>query len=149
MDTGATSEHFSKAELACHHCGVNECTPELVDALEALRALISADRGEDTPITVDDAYRCAVHNAQLAAAAVHSQHLLGQAADIRVRGMTAAELYEHARMIPAIQGFGRDDHKDYLHVDVRKVVLAGGPSKWCYTPTGATMPWYDPPAIAG
>lgn len=134
---GATSEHFSKAELACHHCGVNRCTPELVGALEALRAAISSDRGADTPIRVHDAYRCDAHNGQLPDAAKHSQHVVGNAADISVEGMTAAELYDHATTIEAIHGFGRDDHHGYLHVDVRQY-----PARWCYNQAGVPMPWY-------
>jgi uncharacterized protein YcbK (DUF882 family) len=143
MDTGATSEHFSKRDLACHHCGVNRCTPELVGALEALRAIVSTARGEDTPIIVDDAYRCQVHNSELPQAAKHSQHVLGTAADIRVKGMTAAELYRHATEVPAIRGFGRDDQHQYLHVDVRE---AEAPSRWCYNKAGAPTAWYEPPA---
>jgi Peptidase M15 len=52
-----TSEHFSDAELACHHCGVNACTSGLRDALEAVRTNVGV------PIIIDDAYRCLEHNA--------------------------------------------------------------------------------------
>lgn len=40
---------------------------------------------------------------------MHSQHLLGQAADIQVSGMSARELYAAAKMIPQFRGFGVDD----------------------------------------
>jgi uncharacterized protein YcbK (DUF882 family) len=126
------SEHFKDAELACHHCGVNLCQQELLDALEALRVAIGK------PILVDDAYRCAVHNAEVGGAP-HSEHLQGIAADIRVEGMTAAELEAVARQIPAFRGIGRSDQPPYLHVDTRAIA-----AEWCYTSTGTVIAYYAP-----
>jgi len=143
MGTGATSEHFSDRELACHHCGLNGCTPELVGALEELRALISESEGRDTPILVDDAYRCSAHNATLANAARGSQHVLGNAADIRVENFTAVRLYSYVRRIPAFKGIGRDDHRNYVHVDVREE-----PARWCYSAAGSTIAWTEPELTA-
>lgn len=127
---GAISEHFSDKELACHHCGVNECTQPLVDGLEELRTVIGR------PVIVDDAYRCPVHNAEVGGVA-HSQHELGNAADIRVEGMTARQLYAAAAKIPAFHGFGVSEG-DYIHVDVRET-----PAKWCYDASGREIAWRD------
>ena len=137
---GATSEHFSEAELACHGttcgsghgCHVNGCQPELLTALEEFRALVGK------PVHIDDAYRCPVHNAEVHGAA-HSQHLQGIAADISVEGMTPAELEAVARQVPIIHGIGRADHADYLHVDVRSV-----PAQWCYDISGESIPYFPP-----
>jgi len=74
---GATGPHFSEAELACHHCGVNGCKQSLVDALEAFRAIVGK------PVIVSSAYRCPQHNAE-AGGAGRSEHVEGLAADIRV-----------------------------------------------------------------
>ena len=112
MSVGATGPHFSEAELACHHCGVNECTQALVDALEAFRAVAGK------PVVVSSAYRCPQHNADSGGAG-KSEHVEGLAADIRVNGMTATELEAAARKIHAIRGIGRNDHQQYIHVDVR------------------------------
>lgn len=141
MGTGSTSQHFGDHELACHHCGVNGCTAELVGALEQLRSYLSQARGVDTPILVDDAYRCAVKNASLANAARGSQHVLGNAADIRVNGLSAIDLYRYVVKIPDFRGIGRDDHKQYVHVDVREE-----PARWCYSESGGTIAWTEPPA---
>lgn len=131
---GATSAHFSEKELACRHCGKNECTTELVQALEAFRVEVG-----NKPVIVNDAYRCSVHNAEVGGVP-DSQHVLGQAADIMVIGMTAAQLYNAAVIIPAIKGLGRDDHKNYIHVDVRSNF-----ARWCYGTNGKQIAWYDPP----
>jgi uncharacterized protein YcbK (DUF882 family) len=135
---GATSQHFTDHELACHHCGVNGCLPELVSSLELLRSLASRKMGRDTPVYIDDAYRCAAWNARTPNAASHSQHVLGNAADVRIPGFSAAELWSLVLQIPAFRGVGRADFQDYIHVDTRET-----PARWCYSAAGVVVPWYD------
>ena len=136
---GATSPHFSDSELSCHGMastppcgcgGVNECQQELVDALEALRKV-------GLPIAVDDAYRCPVHNAAVGGAP-NSEHMRGIAADIKITGMTAAEMYQAALNIPAFAngGIGVAEHQGYIHVDTR-----GVSARWCYDVKGKTIPF--------
>lgn len=129
------SEHFSEAELACHHCGQNNVRQELLNALEEFRTKVGG------PVHVNDAYRCPIHNAEVGGAK-NSQHVLGLAADISVEGKTARELYQIALQIPSIKGIGVDDHKQYIHVDVR---TGDHVAKWCYSETGETIAWYEPP----
>src|SRR5580658_9136728 len=106
------SVHFSDAELACHNCGFNGCQPVLVDSMESVRV------AEDVPIIVDDAFRCPLpppgvapypghcgHNAA-AGGVPHSQHELGMAADIKIQGMTPAEMYKAALKVPAFANGG-------------------------------------------
>ncbi len=135
---GATSEHFSHAELACHHCHVNECKQELVDALEAVRGLLPPQpNGNARPLFVNDAYRCPVHNAETPNSAKNSVHMQGLAADVRADGLTARELEAIANKIPAIKGIGRADNQDYLHIDVRET-----PARWCYDAQGRTEAYF-------
>ena len=126
--------HFSEAELACRGrncCGrTNGCKPELLTALEDLRALIGR------PITVMSAYRCREHNA-LIGGAKKSQHVEGIAADIRVEGISVAALEAMARKVEAFKGIGRDDHGGYVHVDVRAT-----PAQWCYEKSGKQCAYY-------
>lgn len=131
---GATGPHFSKAELACHHCGVNECRQPLVDALEAFRVLVGK------PVIVSSAYRCPQHNAE-AGGAGRSEHVDGLAADIRVNGMTASELEVMARKIRAIRGIGRNDHEQFIHVDVRPTLTL---AQWCYSSDSRWCSYYPP-----
>lgn len=126
------SEHFSSAELACHHCKVNACTRELVDALEALRSIVGV------PIGLDCAYRCPAHN--LAVGGVpDSEHTRGLAADIKIAGMTTRQMYRAAVQVPAFAGggIGVAAHQGYIHVDVR-----GHRARWLYDIAGrATSIW--------
>lgn len=139
---GATSEHFSDRELACKGadcCGhQNECTPELVDGLELFRnaagALWMIKHGPamnyNFPgVQVDAAYRCLKHNAQVTGAVSDSQHTTGRAADLKVQGLTGAELEQCALAVPQFKagGIGRDDLRDMIHVDCRP-----GMARWCY-----------------
>lgn len=123
----AQSEHFQDAELACPCCGENYCTEPLVNALEALRAEVGL------PITVNSGYRCGAHNAKVGGEP-NSYHTRGMAADIRVAGISPAELYEIARRIPAFGGFGVA--KTFLHVDVRTQK-----ARWCYDEHGKQCAW--------
>lgn len=131
---GATSEHFTNQELACHHCGHNSTVKELVDMLEAVRAAVGK------PVIVNDAYRCPTHNAEVKGA-LKSWHLLGMAADIQVEGMSARELESIARTVPSVGGIGRDDKANYVHVDVRQRHTDGQVTCWCYDGPEA-IPYY-------
>ena len=130
---GATSQHFTESELACPHCGVNGCTQALVDALELFRAAVGK------PVLIDSAYRCPEHNAGTPNAAKNSVHMQGEAADIRVAGMTARELEAIARTIPAIRdgGIGVAPELNYIHIDVRDTA-----ARWAYDAGGKTIPYY-------
>ncbi len=131
---GAFSKHFASIELACHHCGRNECTQALVDALEQFRAAAGLS------VHVNDAYRCEFHN-KAVGGVDKSQHELGTAADISVVGLSGADLEKIARQCPLIKGIGRDDRNDYLHIDVRdsdRVV------QWCYGADGKQCLYFTP-----
>ena len=139
----ATGPNFSTQELQCKGrdcgddgCPINGATQALVDALEAFRATVGK------PVLIDSAYRCPHHNGSIAVAVQHSQHVLGNAADIRVIGMTGAQLEAVARIIPAIKGIGRDDFENYIHIDVREI-----PAEWSYNQAGAEIAYYSPTTI--
>ena len=132
----AFSEHFSDTELCCPHCSVNGCQQELVDALEALRAFVKL------PIQILSGYRCPIHNAAIGGAK-NSQHMMGNAADIKIAGMSAAEIERAARNIDNIEGIGRNDYEGWVHVDVREK-----PSRWCYNEQRKEIAYYPATALA-
>lgn len=125
------SANFDSAEFACScGCGYQSPDPALVAALQALRDAVSC------PVVILSGCRCAQHNAAVGGA-VHSQHVLGKAADIRVPGMTARQVYAAAVETGAFRGFGVSDEGNFVHLDVRE-----DRARWCYL-KGAESPWHE------
>lgn len=113
------SKHFKQKELACHCCGTNKATPELLDLLEAIREKV----GE--PVFVTSAYRCEKHNAKCGGKP-RSQHLLGNAADIHIKSKSPKQLAAFLEKNFKIGGMGI--YGTFVHVDCRK--YSGKPIRW-------------------
>lgn len=105
--------HFSRKELECRHCHELVIDDRLVQALNELRALIKK------PIIINCAYRCAEHN-KAVGGVKNSQHVLGKAADIRIKGMTPRDIKLYALRVPAFEQGGIGTYKTFIHLDVRK-----------------------------
>lgn len=107
------SPHFTKQELACHHCGRLLVRPELLAGLETLRLRAGA------PVMVQDGYRCPEHNLQVGGVR-DSQHCLGMAADVNICGCTLQNMFDLANSVPEFTrgGIGVYDG-GFIHVDVR------------------------------
>jgi uncharacterized protein YcbK (DUF882 family) len=103
---GDLSPHFSEHEFVCPHCHGGFPRPSLVHLLEAIRGWAQQ------PVTILSGYRCPIHNASVGGA-VHSQHVLGSASDLRVPGLTL----ERAWSFGAV-GVGLRNGLA-VHVDVR------------------------------
>ena len=106
------SEHFSKSEFACHHCGqVGNIHPKLIQLLEKLRTNCGK------PLHINSGYRCPVHNANVGGVP-NSQHVLGTAADLAIpSGMSFDEFKSYVEQLP-FDGIGLYPN-DFIHVDVR------------------------------
>ena len=104
--------HFKDKEFACKHCGQGSADPKLVEALENFRFFIGG-----LPIIVTSGYRCGPHNSAVGGAQ-RSQHMLGRAADIKVRGLAIPALAD------AAERFGKfkfiKEYRTWIHVDVRR-----------------------------
>ena len=113
------SENFTVDELACKCCGVCRVTPELLAALEALRAKAG-------PLIPTSGYRCPKHN-KAVGGSQHSRHMRGMAADVHPVRVTPMALALLAFSTPGIRGVGLDEERGFVHVDVRHV-----PARWKY-----------------
>jgi uncharacterized protein YcbK (DUF882 family) len=109
---GDLSEHFSREEFACKcGCGAANVSPKLIDALEMLRDLAGKS------IKVNCGLRCVKHNSEVGGEK-NSRHLLGQAADIKIRSMSPLEVFILAEQVPAFRQGGRGVYDTFTHVDV-------------------------------
>lgn len=115
---GDLSEHFSRSEFRCRHCGrLVGPDPKLILVLERIRA---GGSGPTRPLRIRSGYRCPEHNRRVGGAKA-SQHLLGKAADIEPGRATL----EQARAAGAT-GIGLSG-RWAVHVDVR-----AQPTTWRY-----------------
>lgn len=106
------SPHFSREEFACKcNCGFDTVDSQLLTMLEVIRQYF------DSPVTITSGCRCLEHNTNIGGS-VHSQHLLGRAADIQVRDIDPATVQDFVdRTWPDEFGMGRAD--TFTHIDSR------------------------------
>lgn len=115
------SKNFKSTEFDCKGkgcCTTTPIDPKLVSVLQNVRDHFGVS------VNLNCGYRCPAHNAAVSGASTKSQHLLGKAADIVVKGVHP---YRVARYIKTIPGFaGRigcyawnDTGSGFVHVDVR------------------------------
>lgn len=115
------TEHFALAEFHSHD-GVEvpdflrDNVRRLAEQLEVLRASLGG-----RPIKIMSGYRSPEHN-KAVGGAKHSQHVLGRAADIQVRGLTShrvwlevLQLIREGRMTQGGVGL----YATFVHYDIR------------------------------
>ena len=114
-----TSKWFSPQEFACKDgCGEMDVADRLVEILDEVREHF----GQQTLVL--SGRRCATHNANVGGAK-RSQHLYGNAADIKVKGSTPKEVADYIEEVYGNEvSIGR--YKTFTHVDVRP----GKPARW-------------------
>jgi uncharacterized protein YcbK (DUF882 family) len=93
-------------------------------AAEKLRALISRETGQDTPLHPNSGFRCHNHNDGMIKrgypASPHSQHLIGRAIDIRqAKGVSIERMAEIANSISEIAQGGLGVYDWGIHIDTR------------------------------
>lgn len=113
---GDLSRNFSRSEFACHDgCGFADPDPKLVAGLQQLRDIVNQ------PITIVSGCRCQAHN-RAVGGEPHSQHLLGNAADIKIKGFLPRGIRQEALEIPVFKAGGIGIYDTWVHVDVRGYV---------------------------
>jgi len=109
MNDFPLTKNFNLREFQCTCCGQVKLHPLLVQRLQLLRERVGK------PLVVNSGYRCPRHNAALGGAP-QSYHLRGMAADIRVAGVSIAQLATWAEDL----GFGGIGiYPGFIHVDIR------------------------------
>ena len=116
------SDNFRFNELCCPCCGAYLANPRLLDALEALRSELG-----DVPIHVNSGTRCPEWNKKVGGVS-KSKHLLGEAADIVVRGKEPIEVAKAAESVTQLRNGGVGVYESFTHVDVGHG--ASRPARW-------------------
>jgi uncharacterized protein YcbK (DUF882 family) len=98
----------------------HQIDPSLLDILYEVQTLAN----HDAPFEIISGYRSPKTNAMLHAhsngVAEHSQHLLGNAIDVRLTGYSTRALGEHARSLSR-GGVGFYASSDFVHIDTGRV----------------------------
>ncbi len=116
-DGDQISKNFNRSEFACKcGCGFDNISFVLVNSLQALRDFFAR------PVRVTSGCRCVEHNAAVGGGE-KSQHLHGLAADIKVDGMTAQEVYDWFERRGWLGGLGI--YESWVHADVRQQQVRG------------------------
>jgi len=106
------NDYFKREEFACKcGCGFDAVDVELLDILTKIRTYFNA------PVSITSGCRCESHNRAIGGSPT-SQHKLGKAADIVVRGINPSEVYEYIDIILEGRG-GAGLYEGWCHVDVR------------------------------
>ena len=125
------TEHFSKHEFDCHDgspmpSSVFVNVEKLAQKLEIIRSAIG-----NKPMSIMSGYRTPSHNASVKGAS-NSQHLVGKAADLKVKGLTPTQLYLKIEALinqGAIPQGGQALYDTFVHYDIR-----GTKARWNRTP---------------
>lgn len=111
-ENGNLSTHFKLREFKCK-CG--QCTHTTVD--DNLLQLLENIRSHfGKPVVINSGYRCPSWNTAVGGSS-KSQHMLGKAADIRIKGVAPKAIYDYCRTIMPHGGLGL--YPTFVHVDVR------------------------------
>ena len=114
------TKNFSKKEFDCK-CGC-DMPQDVLESVQKLSVQLQVVRNtSNAPISINSAYRCPSHNKAIGGVK-NSQHILGKAADIRIKGLTAdevADLIESLYNKGEIQIGGLGRYNSFTHVDIR------------------------------
>jgi hypothetical protein len=101
--------HFSQKDFSCKCCGQVKINQRLLNDLEILRGRVNQ------PIIITSGYRCPKHNREVGGAK-YSRHTLGKAVDIKIKGMSPAQVAKLAKQC----GFTwTKTYPSWTHIDIR------------------------------
>ena len=108
--------HFDSEEFRCHDGSLGTIDQRLPELLERIRT-----KAGNKPIQINSAWRSRTYNAKVGGAP-DSQHCLGKAADIVIKGLTPKQV---AKIAEECGATGIGTYKTFTHVDVRSK-----PARW-------------------
>lgn len=107
------SKNFVSTEFDCNSkncsCTLTQIDSKLVDYLQKIRDHFGK------PVKISSAYRCPIYNAAVGGTS-GSKHMSGQAADIKIEGVSPLEIAKYAESIGCL-GIGHYD--TFVHIDTR------------------------------
>ena len=115
------TKNFSKSEFDCSdgsemNIAIYHNMVKVANQLQILRNYIGK------PITINSGYRSEEYNASIKGSSKKSQHVMGRAADIVVKGMTPVKVTEVIERLISngdmLQG-GLGLYKGFVHYDIR------------------------------
>lgn len=107
------SPHFGRHEFACKcGCGFDTVDSLLLDVLENLRHHFSS------PVVINSACRCADYNDNVIKGSKNSQHKYGRAADVVVKGVQPADVYNYLDKLYG-NTVSLGSYETFTHVDTR------------------------------
>lgn len=119
---GDITKNFSRWEYACSDkCGFDDVVIAHVEAIQALRDLVSEVFERDVKVTVNSGCRCEAKNAAVGGSD-KSRHKVGDAGDYIFDGIKAKDIVKYAEQIPDFHngGLGLYESKPYMiHLDSR------------------------------
>lgn len=116
------SAHFKLREFSCK-CArgglhVTEIDWELVEWLEEIRKHFGK------PVIINSAFRCEDHNSKVGGKP-NSQHLTGNAADIKINGVSPEKIAAYAKSLTRNAGHGGvGTYNTFVHIDTRRNKIA-------------------------
>lgn len=102
------SKNFTAEELSCPCCGVYGVTASALDKLQRVRDILGK------PLYINSAFRCKKYNEEIGGAP-KSQHLLGNAFDVRLQGIGRPVLLAAAKLA-GFTGIGL--YNTFVHLDI-------------------------------
>jgi len=114
------TKNFSLSEFECK--GGCKMPNNVFENIKLLAIHLQAFRDVfNEPITINSSYRCVEHNSSVGGSKT-SQHLLGKAADITIKGYTPDEVADKIELLHSenrnrTNGLGR--YNTFTHVDIR------------------------------
>ncbi len=108
------SANFKVREFAC-----NDGSDPIFISLELVEVLQKIRDHFGKPVNINSGFRTASYNKKVGGA-TYSQHLYGNAADIRISGISPKSIAAYAEtLLPKKGGIGT--YRDFVHIDVREV----------------------------